>query len=208
MKTKMRWFLIWICTMTCLLAACTSTGQKFVAPAIDPPADLIPGYLPVGFTLIQGFKFTRHEDVTLEPGNENGGDFILHLKLGDPLFAMKSPNGDPIQGVYYQGKENLILITKVSYPGGTLDTWRAEYEESFSRPCECSCLELRIAESPLFERMNQIQEVRTIGTTQVAVLQGVLGTATVFMRGDDLLVVESGLSLEENLKIVESLLQD
>jgi hypothetical protein len=42
-------------TLALLLAACGSR-VKISVPEIDPPSDLIPGYVPKGFELGSGFK--------------------------------------------------------------------------------------------------------------------------------------------------------
>jgi hypothetical protein len=175
--------------------------MKYVAPEIDPPADLIPGYMPEGYDLISGFQLSTHNTLPeFSGGDENGMPGLDHF------FDVKSPMGNVIQGVYYQGKQNLILVTKAYFPGGTLDDWLAAYEKSQPEPCDCGGF-LRLDAFPLPSRFDELQEERTIDGTRVAILKGPLGWTTVFVRGDYLLAVESGISLEENLKIVTSLLK-
>ena len=195
--------------LACILSAC-SHSQKFVAPEIEPPADLIPGYVPEGFKLVSGFQLSGEVDFPIAT-NGNEVAFFLRLRGGDLFFELKSPKGNDILGVYYQGKDRLILISKSYYPEGSLDLWLAAYEAAQPKPCECECAcecpsFLRLDALPFHDRMIELQEVRTIDGTRVAILKGLLGWTTVFVRGDYLLTVESGISLDENLKIVASLL--
>ena len=193
--------------LVCILSACGSRPQ-FIAPEIDPPADLIPGYVPEGFKLVSGFQLAGEVKLSVTSAGEDVSQFV---RLQG--FDMKSPNGNDIQGVYYQSKDQSILITKSYFPAGNPDLWRTAYETSFPRPCECVLLRF---ESKLFSaRFTEIQEERTIGDTRVAILKAPGGWITVFVRGDYLLTVESGfilehggISLEENLKIVASLLEE
>jgi hypothetical protein len=201
MVTKKRFGLSLLILLGCLLAAC-SQGPKIVAPEIEPPADLIPGYIPQSFELGAGFQ--------LDGGNE----WLSGLSEEDaPRFArvkghnLQSPAGNDILGVYYKNGEHFILITKSSFPGGTLDLWQTAFEESQPKPCDCDCAEIRLDVFPLPPRFPQIQEERTIKETLVAVLKGPFGWTTVFVRGEDLITVGGGISLEENLKIVSSLLE-
>jgi hypothetical protein len=206
MYTQYKFAITLLMLLACILSACGSR-TKFVAPEIDPPADLIPGYVPEGFELVSGFQLTG--EVTLPEfsnGDEDG--FFGHLLEDDPFFDVKSPNGNDIQGVYYQGKDHLILISKSFFPEGTLDLWRTAYEESWPKPCECAGFPRLDPEAFPVRFYNDLQEERTIGKTSVAILKGPLGWITVFIRGDHLLTVESGISLEENLKIVASLLDN
>jgi len=189
----------------CALAACGSK-PKFVAPEIDPPSDLIPAYVPKGYKLISGFQIIRDN---MFPVNIFGdGALVVRTKGFPPFYDVKSPSGNIIQGVYYQGKDHLILIAKSYFPGGTLDLWRADYEAS--RPefgeCECACARLCLSPMLFPSRFVEIQEEHTIADAQVIVLKGPMRLTTVFVRGDYLLTVESGISLDENLKIVASLL--
>lgn len=199
MYTKCKFTISLLILLGCLLTAC-SHKAKFVAPEIEPPADLIPGYVPKGFELVSGFQLPRE---TTLPATFNGDDVSQFARI--LIFDLKSPNGNDLQGVYYQGKEHLILITKSHFPDGTLDLWRAAYEASWPKPCGCSDLP-RLDAIPIPARLIEIQEERTIGETRVAILKRPLGWITVFVRGDYLLTVESGISLEENLKIVASLM--
>ncbi|MFH1524936.1 MAG: hypothetical protein ABIF04_08220 [Chloroflexota bacterium] len=193
--------------LVCILTACGSR-PKFTAPEIKPPADLIPGYVPEGFMLVSGFQLAGKVILTITSDN---GDVSSFARMRD--FDLKSPNGNDIQGVYYQSEDQSILITKSYFPGGNLDLWRTKYE-SYSQPCKCECIDLRLGDIPLPARFTEIQEERTIGDSHIAVLKGLNGWITVFVRGDYLLTVESGLpleksgiTLEENLKIVASLLE-
>jgi len=185
-----------------ILPAC-SQPQKFVAPEIGPPADLIPDYVPGGVTLGGGYQLSGKDIFRAISGGEDVPQFA---RMND--FNLKSPKGNDIQGVYYQGKDHLILISKSYYPEGTLELWRTAYEASSPKPCECECVKLRLNTIPFPPRIAEFQEERTIDGRRVAILKGPLGWITVFVRGDYLLTVESGISLEENLKIVASLLED
>jgi hypothetical protein len=200
MYTKLKFVIPLLVSLVVILAAC-DTGMKYVAPEIDPPADLIPGYMPEGYDLISGFQLSTHNTLPeFTGGDENGMPGLDHF------LDVKSPMGNVIQGIYYQGKQNLILVTKAYFPGGTLDDWLAAYEESLPEPCDCGGL-LRLDAFPLPSRFDELQEERTIDGTRVAILKGPLGWTTVFVRGDYLLTVESQIPLEENLKIVTSLVK-
>jgi hypothetical protein len=207
MFTKIKSTLPLFIFLVIILAAC-DTGPKFVAPEIDPPADLIPGYVPEGYTLTSGFQLTTDifsADIALG----DTGRMVGRMMLGDITFNLKSPTGNVVQGIYYKGKQHLILITKSYFPDKSLDDWLAVYEESQPKPCECDCPGLlRLDAFPLPSRFDEFQEERTIYGTRVAILHGPLGWTTVFVRGDYLLTVESGISLDENLKIVASLMND
>lgn len=185
-----------------LLTAC-SQSPRFVAPEIDPPQDLIPGYVPDGFDLVSGFKLP--------------GDFIqtsvlwgqetsrtLRLKP----FELKSPLGNDVLGVYYDGDEHLLLISKSEYPGGSLDLFLSSYTESGFEPCQCDCLEIRLNDDYISNRFIELKETRTIAGTEVAIFEAPIGLTAVFVKDDTLLAVESGISLEEILKVVESLLEN
>ncbi len=181
--------------LLCVSLTACGTKVKFLAPETEPPADLIPSYVPDGFKLVSGFQLS--------------GEVPLRGRLfagtGDH-FDLKSPNGNDIQGIYYQGRDQILLISKSYFPEGTLDLWRSTFETSQPKPCQCDCLPLRLGAIPLPLRVAEIQEERTIAGTRVAILKGPLGWITVFVRGDYLLTVESGLPLEENLKVVVGLL--
>jgi len=202
MSTKSRFMLSLLMLLVGFLTAC-SHPAKFVAPEIEPPADLIPGYAPDGFELVSGFKLPGKIPF---PATSDRGD-VFRIARMDPI-NLKSPKGNDIQGVYYQGKEHLILITKSYFPEGTLDLWRSTYEASGPKPCECEWPNLRPNSEQFPTRLVEIQEEHTIEGTRVAILLGPLGQITVFVRGDYLLAVESGISLDENLKVVASLLEN
>ena len=103
---------------------------------------------------------------------------------------------------------SLWLISKSHFPGGSLDTWRTTYEGSVNTNCNCDCDCLRFEVAVPFPlRIATIQEVRTISETQVAILKRVDSWITVFVRDEYLITVESGISLEQNLKVVETLLK-
>jgi hypothetical protein len=89
-----------------ILSACRS-GPKFVAPEIEPPADLIPAYMPKEYKCISGFQIAP-ETTFPAPSNGDEGAFFGRLRESRPYFDLKSPNGNDIQGVYYQGKDDLI----------------------------------------------------------------------------------------------------
>ncbi len=207
MNHKSKFIFSMLMVFVYILTACGSR-PKFVAPEIDPPADLIPGYVPEGFALVSGFQLAGKVKITIASDGEAVSMFARVRN-----FDLKSPNGNDIQGVYYRGEDQSILITKSYFPGGNLDLWRTTYK-SYFQPCECECIDLRLGVIPPLVRFAEIQEERTIGDSRIAVLKGPNGWITVFVRGDYLLTVESGLpleksgiSLEENLKIVASLLE-
>jgi hypothetical protein len=222
MKTQPKYFPLILLSilLTTLLAACGSQ-VKFSAPEIEPPADLIPSYVPEGFELVSGFQlsYSDFRAIIFTRGEER--QIFPQLDLGDAYFSLKSPAGNDVLGVYYQGRDALLLITKSTFPDGSLDRWQEAYEAPFHcedddgcdcdcdcdcTSCrECGCLKLAIA-APFPLRFAELQEVRTVGDTQVAVLQSVDGWITVFVRGSDLITVESGISLDENLKVAASLL--
>jgi hypothetical protein len=183
-----------------LLAAC-SHPPLFSASEIDPPPDLVPTYVPQGYELASGFQ--------LPPASEFpsvfGDDDALSVRI--PGFDLKSPAGNDIQGVYYQGKDGLIVITKSSFPGGTLQQWREAYTTSQPGPCKCEFPALRLQDLSLAFRLREVKEERTVDGTQVAILATPEGWLSVFVRGNDLITVESAVSLDENLKIVSSLLE-
>jgi len=206
MSTKLNFTMLLLMMLGCLLAACSRPPQ-FVAPEIDSPTDLIPSYVPEGFEHVSGFQLTG-EPPLREAFDDDEELFVERLGKRFTFANIKSPSGNDIQGVYYQGKEHRLLITKSYFPEGTLDLWRTTYEASWPKPFECECVELRLAALNLPPRITEIQEERTIDGVQVVILKGPLGWITVFVRGDYLLTVESGISLEENLKIVASLLEE
>jgi hypothetical protein len=206
MYTKLKILIPLLICYIVFLVACGSE-PKFVAPEIAPPTDLIPGYVPEGFELVSGFQLLADNIWPEFTGGSEIG-LLAPLLKGDHFFNLKSPDGKDVQGIYYQGKENLILITKSYFPNGTLDDWLAVYEKFQVKPFDCECAGIvRLEALPLLSRFEELQGVRTIDNTRIAILQGPLGWTTVFVRGDYLLTVESGISLEENLKIVTSLLK-
>jgi hypothetical protein len=206
MATKLKFSIPLVVVLVALLSSC-GTRLKFVAPKIESPVDLIPGYVPRGFKLISGFQLPG-ELTSLRFSTSDEACFLGDRVRDLPFFEVKSPVGNIIQGVYYQAKDSLILITKSYFPKGDLDQWLDAYQAAQPKPCECDCKILCcLNPSPLLGRLIQLQEMRTIDGTQVAILEGPRGWTTVFVRGDYLLSVESGISLEENLKIVASLLE-
>jgi hypothetical protein len=195
--------------LVCFLSACGPqtriAAPEIAAPEIEPPSDLIPGYVPHGFTLVAGFQLAGH------PVAESGDEFPPLRRL---IFNLKSPAGNEILGLYYQNPEQTILITKSAFPGGTLAAWRTAYEDSLPGHCDCECLPPRANTDLISGRFATIREEREVGGTPVAVLDSHGGWITAFVRGGDLLTVESGtplesggIPLEENLKIVASLLE-
>ena len=213
-KTKSTLQVLFLLLLATALAACSSDA-KFVAPEIDPPADLIPGYVPEGFKLIKGYQI-KPEDFEAQYFSHDPEDcgedtrIICGLDLSGSFLDLKSPAGHDILGLHYQDGDSLLLITKSFYPGGSLELWRTANEASYDEypDCECDCVQfvMDMPLPPLPLRFAEIREVRTVGETQVAVMDGPLGLITVFIRGDYQLTVESGISLEENLKVVASLL--
>ncbi len=207
MKSKPIMQVLFFLLLAALLASCSSRA-KFVAPEIDPPADLIPGYVPKGFKLGSGFKIEVSDMAREFVVSVEGRRPICSENLLDPFFDLKSPANNDLLGVYYESDEQILQISKSYFPGGSLDQWRTTYEASYAEhcDCECDCLDIVIS-APVPLRVAEIQEIRTINSTRIAILKNPEGWVTVFVRGEYLIVVESGLSLEENLKVVESLLQ-
>jgi hypothetical protein len=199
MNTRPKFIPILFALLIFTISACgLKTKPEFIAPEIDPPADLVSSYIPEGFELVSGFQLSGVEDM---PG-------FPRIKS----FNVKSPSENDIQGVYYRNQDHLILISKSYFPEGTLDLWLAAYEAAQTKPCECECLKFhmnRDTELSLFRILPELQEERTVNGNRVVVLQNASpwGWTTVFVRGDYLLTVESGISLEENLKVVASLLE-
>ena len=190
-----------------VLSAC-GPKVKFVAPEIDPPTDLIPTYVPKDFELISGFRIETETFLTRSALNRVDDRLPCAENLIDSFFSLKSPAGNEVLGVNYQTRDQLLLITKSSFPSGNLEAWKTAYEASYANHCDCDCPCLKIALSaPMPIRVADFQEIRTVGETPVAVLKNTSGWITVFIRGDNLLTIESGISLEENLKIVTSLLE-
>lgn len=199
------------------LSACGSR-TRFQAPEIPPPEDLIPGYLPKGFELVSGFELDLPEaEVRLtKTGDGKRVWYAPPEGLIDEFLSrfnlLRSPLGNEVQGVNYQSGDQLLLITKSYFPGGSLEKWRGKYErpapEKCECDCDCGCPELLLLDVNLdrLERFADVVEERVIEGTRVAILEGAGGWVTVFVRGDYLLTVAGDLSLEENLKIVESLL--
>lgn len=190
--------------LACVLVGCDS-GPKFAAPEIDPPSDLIPAYLPKGYKLVSGFQLIPDSELQLRIFGD--GLLTAHRKGFRNLYNLKSVNGNVIQGVYYRGKHHLILITKSYFPGGSLAQWRADFEASNLDLSECECLNRCWFPRLALFRFYEIQEEHTLSGVQVIILKGPMGLVSAFMRGDYLLTVESGISLDEILKIVTSLLE-
>jgi hypothetical protein len=203
MKTQYKLISFLFLLVAYVLTACGSE-RKFVAPEIEPPADLIPAYVPKGYKIVSGFQISGEDSFPVDVFGDGALGGLI--KGGNTFFDLKSPNGNDIQGVYYQGRDHLILIAKSYFPGGTLALWRTKYDASRFELNDCECSILRRPPKLFPSRFNEVQEELTIGKTQVIVLKGPSGWTTVFVRGDYLLTVESGISLEENLKIVSSLL--
>jgi hypothetical protein len=185
-----------------MLSAC-GQSPKLVAPEIDPPQDLIPEYIPDGFELVSGFQL---------PGDIIQGSIVwgqeVIRNIHPKPFELKSPLGNDILGVYYQGDDQLLLISKSDYPDGSLELFLDSYEASIPEPCECECLEVRLNGDFIVDRFIELKETRTIAETEVAIFEAPLGWIIVFVREDEILTVESSISLEENLKVVESLLEN
>ncbi|HEY69667.1 MAG TPA: hypothetical protein G4O08_03685 [Anaerolineae bacterium] len=206
MRTKRS---IAIQSIALLMLGVAACGRKpvFIAPEIPPMEDLIPAYIPDGFELVSGFEIA-------------GDSPLLDTSADDRLFVdnhrvkinLRSPMGEDVVGVHYEGQDQLILITRSPFPEGTLDLWISAFEGPFIEPCTCDCVHLRERVSLLRSdagyrsRLPEVQETRIVKGTPVAILERPEGWITVFMRGDDLLTVESGIDLAENLKIVASLL--
>lgn len=210
MNTQTKHTFLWLMLLIFILTAC-SRGPEVSAPEIDPQPDLIPSYVPENFKLESGFKIDLadikariiSEDGELRvPWNANS--------LFTPYRSIISPAGNETLGVYYKSKDQVILITKSYFPDGTLELWREHYEATGDKdyPCECCCPHVELAIGlPIPLRFAEIQEETTISGTPVAILKGVGGWISVFVRDDYLMAVQSGISLEENLKIVNSLLE-
>jgi hypothetical protein len=208
MNNQTRFTLSLLILLAVILTACGRQAPQFIAPEIEPPPDLIPSYVPQGFKLISGFQLDYDNSVATITSSDEDERVFPGRKLLAPFFLLKSPAGNDILGVHYQDREHLLLITKSAFPDGSLELWQEAYEAPFrcieDCECDCDCFELVIG-VPIPFRAAEIQEVRTIAGTQVAILKNPGGWVTVFMRGDYLLTVESDISLEENLKIVASL---
>ena len=196
---------LFLALLLVLVTAC-GTHTVFNAPTVEPSADLIPGYIPTGFKLISGFQMP-HGGIGFSTSPTGEPVAVISRKMdGGPFFTLKSPLGNDIQGVHYENGDRHILITKSYFPDGFLELWRTTYEASWYDTCEC--MNLRPGELlPGRGRYAEVVEERTIGDTQIAILEGPKGWVTVFVRDDYLLSVESSISLEENLKIVASLLE-
>jgi hypothetical protein len=137
--------------LTLLISANYRTGQPANGPSSWPvmsldgstvvfqsyASDLVPGYVPDGYKLISGFQLPGDLASELALGEVAG--LVGRLEAGNHFFDVKSPAGNVIQGVYYQGKDHIILISKSYFPGGTLDDWQAIYEDSLPKPCDCDC---------------------------------------------------------------------
>ena len=191
----------------CLSACGSARRAQIIAPEIEPPADLIPAYLPEGFELVKSYQL-EGQPMDWEAGGEAG--FSINRRVG---FNLKSPAGNDIQGLFYQNEDQSILITQSLFPGGTLRGWRAAFEKSLPDFDGCECAMRRPVPQLIPRRFPEFHEERTIGGVRVAVLKSPNGWITVVVRGEHLLTVESGIPLdeggvplEENLKIVESLL--
>jgi hypothetical protein len=208
MKTQSKRSLFWLILLVFILTAC-SHGPKFSAPEIDPPSDLIPSYVPEGFELVSGFKIDP-ADFKVRFDADNGEQRVpWEPELVGHYTSIFSPAGNEALGVYYQSKDQIILITKSYFPDGSLELWRTNYEKITAQDCDCDCCCPQIGLAigiPLPLRAAEIQEERTINGTTVAILKSLGGWITVFVRGDYLLAVDSSISIEENLKIVSSLL--
>ena len=211
MKSKVFVNLVFLLSLSSaiLLASCSST-TKLVAPEVEPPADLIPAYLPDGYKLVKGYQLSaipseRWFDADQPPGD----DPMVRVAqaMGKPVDVLNlyNPAGKDVFGVQFQKGEKHLLITKASYPGGSMDLWLSTYAGSTSsnQSGEMSCPPMII---PSLDFRDKLTEVRTLQNSQVAILQGPLGWKAVFVKGDDLLTVQGDISLEEILKIAESLI--
>lgn len=210
MKTKPILRALFFLTLALPLAACGSR-TKFSAPEIDPPSDLIPGYVPKGFELGSGFKIEVSAMERTFFASDERGTLLCAEGFLDAFFDLKSPASNDLLGVYYESDDQLLLITKSYFPGGSLELWRTAYEGSYEKNCDCDCgcgCPNIMIDVPVPLRAAEIQEIRTINGTEVAVLKNPQGWVTVFVRGEFLIAVKSGLFLEENLKVVGSLLDN
>jgi hypothetical protein len=209
MYTKHKLTMYLLILLAGVLSGCSST-PKLVAPEIDPPADLIPGYVPEGFDLVEGYQVEAQDFIaptfsTDDEDSDEDARIICDVDMSAISFDLRNPAGNDTLGVHYQNGDSLLLITKSYYPGGSLETWRTAYEASGSTAgCNCECFAFAI-QPPVPLRDEQIQEERTIDGTRVAILKGARGWTVVFVRGDYLIAVESDISLEEILKVVASL---
>jgi len=203
-----------------LLPALSACGSRvrFVAPEIDPPADLIPGYVPEGFELISGFQINVPEFKRVFISSDRTGLGICGNMFAPPFITyfmtLKSPVSNEVLGVHYQKGDQILLITKSYFPEGTLDLWRSHFEAPYSDDCECDCGCCQCASLSLHGfiasrlRYGGITEVRTVHATDVAIFaMSEDKTITVFVRDDYLITIAGPVSLEENLEIVASLLE-
>jgi len=195
-------FTLFISILLAIVLSACSHSPKFVAPEIDPPQDLIPGYIPDGFELISGFQLPGDIQGTIVWGQQA----LRTIRLKP--FELKSPLGNDILGVYYQGEEQMLLISKSEYPDGSLDLVLEGYAASIPDPCQCECQEVRLSGDFISDRSIELKETRTIAGREVAIFEAPLGWTAVFIKEDELLAVESAISLEEILKVVESLLEN
>lgn len=202
MYTKHKFTMLLLMLLIGTLPAC-SHSPKFEAPEIEPPVDLIPSYVPEGFELGSGYQIPAE---SLFPAISGGDDISQFGRIRG--FDLKSPKGNDILGVYYTDGDHLILISKSYFPQGTLDLWLAAYHGSELESCECNKGDLRLTFQLSPVPFDEIQEERTIDGTRIAILKAPLGWITVFARRDYLITVESGISLEQHLKIVASLLKN
>jgi hypothetical protein len=199
------------------LSACGS-GAKFVAPEIEPPPDLIPSYVPEGFELVKGYELEGLGELRSAFAADDCGETrrqACGLDLAGSFFNLQSPAGNDILGVHYQDGDHLLLITRSYFPGGSLDLWRASFEggDDCGGECECDCqcccglMAVILDQAPLPLRLWEVSDVTEVAGTQVAILEpGFFTSTTVFMRGETLLTVQGDLPLQENLKVVASLL--
>jgi hypothetical protein len=191
---------------TFALAACTP-GVVFVAPEIDPPTDLIPEYVPKGFELVSGFQIQPRE-ARFDPKEDSEGQRCVFPVGGkiDPGIV-QSPSGNTVQGVQYRNGETILLITKSEFPGGSLDLWR-EAVEGGGLDGEESCGCATEASFPRIgpPRAVEILQEHLVKGVRVAVVNWLERRMLVFVRGDNFIAVQGGISLEEALKIIESLL--
>jgi hypothetical protein len=184
-----------------------SPGVQFVAPEIEPPADLIPGYVPEGFELVSGFELMTEAVRGPLEGSGQDARGIFPAGLVGPLEAARSPSGNSIQGIQYRHGDSLLLITKSAFPGGDLDLWIEALQRAGPHGlANCECATQALPGTIRLPQPVQIVAELDVDGTPVAMVDGLRGRLTVFVRGDDLLTIQAAISQEETLKIVESLL--
>jgi hypothetical protein len=169
------------------LTAC-GAGSKDIIPTQEPPKDMVPGYLPVGFEYDKSIELI----FSVEDGREPS-----------PLF---SPSGNSTTLVHYIKGDEHLCIHKSIFPDGSLEKWLEIFQDVSIDNCEC--FPRRSGDSTnLSNRLPKIVEKQTIEGIEVQILEGPIGWMSVYVKDNVLMIVEGTIPLEENLKVVTSLLK-